>query len=92
LFSLGHAGGAELDFDASFWLTRYHARAFWDGDRTRAWDRISELQGSRRDVLKRSNGSPSDSRQATKNVVTCHPTSHDALYLLPGATERIGLY
>jgi diguanylate cyclase (GGDEF)-like protein len=72
LRSLGHAGGPELDFDASFWLTRlapeiggaprgplkrcsdalarrnahrYHARAFWDGDRTPAWDRISELQG-----------------------------------------------
>ncbi|HKW00996.1 MAG TPA: GGDEF domain-containing protein [Vicinamibacterales bacterium] len=72
LRSLGHSGGPELDFDASFWLTRlapeiggaprgplkrcgdalarrsahrYHARAFWDGDRTPAWDRISELQG-----------------------------------------------
>ena len=72
LRSLGHEGGPELDFDASFWLTRlapeiggtpkgplkrcgdalarrhahrYHARAFWDGDRTPAWDRISELQG-----------------------------------------------
>ncbi len=72
LRALGHAGGPEIDFDASFWLTRlapesagttrgplkrcgdalarrsthrYHARAFWDGDRTPAWDRISELQG-----------------------------------------------